>query len=91
MTRTDTPIDRRRARGKAREDFVWHLGTYIIMMTFFSAIALMSHSSFTWVFWIAIPWGLGLAFHALAFVVSGTRLVHREDEYEAVEREAHHV
>ena len=87
MTRTTTPIERRRARGKAREDFVWHLGTYLIMMGFFVAIALMSGSSFTWVLWIAIPWGLGVAFHALAFIVTGTRMVHHDDEFEVVERE----
>ena len=33
--------------------------------------------STSWIIWVAIPWGLGLAFHALAFLVEGTRLVRR--------------
>ena len=89
MTRTDPNPDRSTAvapdrsaqaeeRSKVREGFVWHLGTYLIMMGFFTAIALMAGTGFVWVLWVAIPWGLGVAFHALAFVVEGTRLVRRD-------------
>lgn len=89
MTRTDTAPDtgsaadttQRRAhaeRSKVREGFVWHLGTYLIMMGFFAAIAVMADTGFRWVLWVAIPWGLGIAFHALAFVIEGTRLVRRD-------------
>lgn len=91
MTRTDTtptrtPVEATahhppaadHERSKVREGFVWHLGTYLIMMGFFCAIALMADTGFRWVLWVAIPWGLGLAFHALAFVVEGTRLVRRD-------------
>lgn len=85
MSRSTTPIERRRARIKDRTDFIWHLGTYVIMMGFFVAIATMSSSSYTWVLWVAIPWGLGVAFHALAFLVSG--IEHQDDEFERVERE----
>lgn len=77
MTRTDTPAGR---RAKVREDFVWHLGTYLIMLAFFVAIAAMTSSGSTWVLWIAIPWGLAVAFHGLATLIDGTRVVRPEDE-----------
>ena len=76
MTRHRTPS----SRAKVREDFVWHLGTYLIMMAFFVAIAAMSGSGFTWVLWVAIPWGLAVAFHALSTIVDGTRILRPEDE-----------
>lgn len=91
MTRTDTrhaarSIDQEEQdaamhvehRSTVREGFVWHLGTYVIMMGFFAAIALMADTGFRWVLWVAIPWGLAVAFHALAFVVEGTRLVRHD-------------
>lgn len=76
MTRHRTPT----SRGKIREDFVWHLGTYLIMMAFLVAIAAMTSSGLTWVLWIAIPWGLAVAFHGLATIVDGTRILRPEDE-----------
>ena len=93
MSRTDTPTgetgtraretgtpSRDVERTKIRRDFVWHLGTYLIMMAFFAAIAAMAGTGSTWVLWVAIPWGLAVAFHALATVVDGTRVLRPEDE-----------
>lgn len=84
MSRTMTPTRRRRV--KDRTDFIWHLGTYLIMHAFFVAIAAMAGTGYTWVLWVAIPWGLGVAFHALATFVSVTQPA---DEYDAVDREHH--
>jgi len=70
----------RRRRWKIREDFAWHFGTYLIMVGFFLTIALIVGGDMGWVLWIAAPWGLAVAFHAMATIITGTDLVHHHHD-----------
>lgn len=65
-----TPSGRARQRVEDLAAFFWHLGVYIIINTFLWLII----GDLTVTFWVAVPWGLGLAFHALAALLSSPGL-----------------
>jgi hypothetical protein len=67
MPATGTPATR--PHTDPGDGLAYHIGTYVIMIAFFLAIAAMTGSSATWVIWIAIPWGLAVAFHLLWYLV----------------------
>lgn len=53
-------------RIKARRDFWWHAGTYIIINGLLVAIWALSGGGGFWPVWTMLGWGVGLAFHGLA-------------------------
>lgn len=64
-----TPSGRARQRLEDISAFLWHLGVYVIVNLFLWLVT----GSATVAFWVAVPWGLGLAFHALAVMLSSER------------------
>lgn len=76
-----TPEGRARKRASDVTGFFWHLGAYLVITTFLWLIIDAA------VFWVAVPWGLGLAFHALAtFLDTSGFEARRYEQYLAEER-----
>ena len=74
----DEEVERSFDRGRRRRpapprgvDLAWHVGTFGIVNIFFRVLATVVTPNPTWAFWVALFWGLGLAFHALAYLVTG--------------------
>ena len=71
--------ERARRRAKYLSGLVWHAGTFIIINAFFWILDLgVGESGVDWAFWITAAWGLGLAFHVLAYIVDGRQLEERK-------------
>lgn len=56
-----TPQERARKRVKNFTGLMWHLVTYVIVNVF---LWVMTPGA---VIWVAVPWGVGLAFHAASY------------------------
>ena len=61
-----TPEGRARKRAREITAFFWHLGTYIVIVGFLWFVI----QNRTAMLWIAIGWGLAVAFHGLATLLS---------------------
>lgn len=71
-TRTETPEERVRRRADHLTDLLWHGGTFVIIIAFFWYLdATIGDPAVSWAPWIAVFWGVALAFHALAYYVDG--------------------
>ena len=60
---TSTPEERAEQRVKDYTDVMWHAATYLIINVFLWFIAPQA------TFWIALVWGLGLAFHVAYYFI----------------------
>ncbi len=77
--RTPEALARRRARYLS--GLLWHGGTFLIINAFFWLLDLtLAGGGLDWAFWITGVWGLGLAFHALAYIVDGRGVEERKYE-----------
>ena len=57
---------------------VWHVGTFVIINGFLWALDIVvGAEGVQWAFWVTLCWGVGLAFHALAYLVAGRNLHQR--------------
>ena len=61
-------IARRRHAAEVR-DFMWHLAAYLIANAIIFTQDWLAGDGINWAYWIAIPWGAGLLFHAIALVM----------------------
>ena len=76
-----TPQGRAAKRAQDMTAFFWHLGAYLVINTFLWLIIEGA------VFWVAVPWGIGLAFHALATFLDTSGFEQRRyDQYLVEER-----
>ncbi len=75
-----TPEQRARARAKYLTDLMWHAGTFVIINVFLWMLDIMGPGGVDWAYWVTASWGLGLAFHGLAFWVDGRDVENRKTE-----------
>jgi hypothetical protein len=77
-------------RAKYLTGLLWHLGAFTIINAFFWILDLtLGESGIQWAFWITLFWGLGLAFHALAWAIAGRRVERRKAQQYAAEDRTH--
>jgi len=78
----ETHIREERARKRARylTGLYWHAGTFVIVNAFFWILDYAGGGGVTWAFWITGAWGLGLAFHGLAYLIDGRSLEEQKAE-----------
>lgn len=82
-----TPQERAARRAKYLTGLLWHLGAFVIINAFFWILDAMGAGGVNWAFWITGAWGLGLAFHVLAYFIDGRDLEGRKAaQYEAQDR-----
>ena len=77
------PRDEELARRRAKyfTDLLWHIGAFAIINASFWAMDLfLGREGVQWAYWITIPWGIGLAFHVLAWLIDGRQLQQRRTE-----------
>jgi uncharacterized membrane protein YhaH (DUF805 family) len=68
-----TPEEQAR-RARYLTGLLWHLGTFLIINAFFWVLDLVvGQAGLQWAYWITLFWGLALAFHVLAWLVTGRR------------------
>ncbi len=68
-----TPEEQER-RATYLTGLMWHIGTFVIINTFFWVLDLVvGQSGIQWAYWITLFWGFALAFHVLAYLVVGRR------------------
>jgi hypothetical protein len=71
---TPTPETRARKRAKNLSDLLWHAGTFVVINAFMWFIDIIQGGGLDWAFWMTVPWGIGLAFHALSYFIEERRL-----------------
>ena len=90
MAKYDLTTPEGRAMQRA-EDFsavLWHIGTYVVINAFMWFIDWNAGDGIQWAFWVSIPWGIGLAFHILSYVIEDGGLMQRRyQKFLAEERE----
>lgn len=65
-----SPEQRARKRVKEFTDVMWHVATFVIINGFLWAIDIVQGEGVQWAFWVTIAWGIGLAFHVAAYLLS---------------------
>lgn len=73
-----TPEERARKHAKELTDLVWHAGTFLIINTFLWSLDIIGGGGVDWAYWVTLGWGIGLAFHALSYIVEGRGLEERK-------------
>jgi len=64
-------------RAKALVGLLWHIGAFIIINAFMWFLDLWTGPGIQWAYWITISWGIGLAFHVLAWFLDGRQVERR--------------
>ncbi|WP_300623957.1 2TM domain-containing protein [Ilumatobacter sp.] len=60
------------------EDLMWHVGTFAIINAFLWFLDLwVGQDGAQWAYWVTVAWGIGLAFHVLAYLIDGRSISHR--------------
>jgi hypothetical protein len=59
----------RRRHAAELRDFVWHLAAYLVVNALLFAQDWAAGDGINWAYWVAIPWGAGVLFHAVAIVM----------------------
>lgn len=68
-----------RKRARYLTGLLWHVGAFVIINGFFWLLDVMiGAEGVQWAYWITLFWGLGLAFHAVAWYVDGRNLEERK-------------
>jgi hypothetical protein len=73
-----TPEARARKRAKEYTGLMWHIGTYVIVNAFLWFIDIAGGGGVQWAYWVSIAWGIGLAFHVLAYFLDDTGIEQRK-------------
>lgn len=50
---------------------LWHAGTYLIVGVLLMVLDLVGSGRLGWSIWVIGFWGMGLAFHILAYLIEG--------------------
>ncbi|HSG78439.1 MAG TPA: 2TM domain-containing protein [Acidimicrobiia bacterium] len=74
MAAPTTPEERARRRMRDFSSLMWHIGTYVVVNAFLWTVDLAAGGGLEFAFWTTIPWGLALAFHVLAYLLSERRM-----------------
>jgi uncharacterized membrane protein (UPF0136 family) len=57
---------------------MWHVATFVIVNAFLWGIDIIKGGGLNWAYWVTITWGLGLAFHAAAYLLDESGLRDRK-------------
>ena len=77
---TLTAEEAAKRRAENLTGLLWHLGTFVIINTFFVILDVLGTSGVNWSIFIILAWGFGLAFHALWYFIDGRRLQERKTQ-----------
>ena len=69
----DRGRERLAGRAGVRLGFSIHLAAYVLVNLLLAVINLATTPQYLWFLWSLAGWGIGIAFHALAAFVFGTR------------------
>jgi hypothetical protein len=89
MTQTlsdTTPEMRARRRAEYLAGLIWHVGTFVIINVFLWVLDALGAGGIDWAFWVTGMWGIGLAFHVLAYLVDGRGLEERKTQEYLIDR-----
>jgi hypothetical protein len=85
----DETVERAERRAHFLAGLEWHAGTFVILNMLFWLMDIgLGQGGVQWAYWIAIPWGFALAFHALAYMIDG-RQVEEHKTREFIRQEEH--
>ena len=81
MTTNDTIERRSERRAHFLVGLEWHIGAFVIINVFFWLMDVgLGQEGVQWAHWIAVPWALALAFHALAYSIDGRQTKARKTQ-----------
>lgn len=64
-----TPEARARERTESFTGLMWHIGTFVVINAFLWVLDIVvGVGGVQWAYWITFFWGIGLAFHVLAYL-----------------------
>ena len=82
MTQSDmsAPEDRARKRVKDFSSLLWHAGVFVVVNAFLWIQDIVAGGGLEYAYWTTLPWGAGLAIHALAYFLGERGLEERKYE-----------
>ena len=70
---------RARKRAKSYTGLLWHIGTFVVINAFLWVLDIVAGApGIQWAYWITIFWGIGLAFHVLAYLIDDSGVEERK-------------
>ncbi len=83
-----TPEGRARERAKNLSNLVWHTAAFVVVNTFLWIQDIAAGGGLEYAYWTTIGWGIGLAFHYLAYFVGRRNVEGRKyEQFLAEERQ----
>ncbi|MEA2024499.1 MAG: 2TM domain-containing protein [Actinomycetota bacterium] len=71
--RRDEAVERARKRVKELRDFYVHVAVYVVVNIGLVLLDLAQGDGIQWAYWVMIGWGIGLAAHAVSFLIFESR------------------
>jgi hypothetical protein len=88
-----TPEARARERTESFTGLMWHIGTFVVINAFLWVLDIVvGVGGVQWAYWITFFWGIGLAFHVLAYLIGDSGVEERKYQKflaEEQKRQAH--
>lgn len=76
---TRTPEARARHRAQYLIGLLWHVATFVIINALLWTLdAVVGAAGIQWAFWVTLSWGIGVAFHTVAWFVDGSDFEERQ-------------
>lgn len=83
-----TPEERAAKRADDLIALWWHIAAYVVVNVFLWALDYVTGGGIQWAFWVTIAWGVGLAFHAIAYLIDDSGIQQRKYEQFLAEERA---
>lgn len=83
-----TPEERAAKRADDLIGVWWHTAAFLVVNIFLWALDYVTGNGIQWAYWVTIAWGVGLAFHVIAYLIDDSGIQRRKYEQFLAEERA---